>query len=59
MHGGDFAILADKDGQAYTEQLLTAKYDPTSGGGIGEPSKSGSEVLVLNRVLRFVVDANG
>ena len=43
----------------FREGVLKAKYDSKVGGAIGHPMGSGSEVVVLHRVVRCVVTADG
>ncbi|CAE7546001.1 unnamed protein product [Symbiodinium natans] len=52
VHGDDFLILADDDGQAHVEKVLRKKYDLRVDGSIG-PGEKKQEFCVLNRLVRF------
>ena len=52
VHGDDFLILADEDGQTFVEKILRAKYDLRIDGSIG-PGESKQELCLLNRLVRF------
>ena len=54
VHGDDFIALSYEDGHVYFEELLRSHYDRTVIGAIGLAYGSGSEMVVLNRVLCFV-----
>ena len=57
IHGDDFVALSDMDGHQYLEALPRAQCELKCGGEVGLPFGSGCEMVVLNRVLRFALDA--
>ena len=59
VHGDDFVVLADCDGQEHFQKLLGEKYDYKTVGQIGEDIDGESELTVLNRIIRMTTDEKG
>ena len=52
VHGDDFVVLGDSQGQHETEQLLRSQYDLRVDGAMG-PGESKQEFTVLNRIVSY------
>ena len=51
VHGDDFLVLADKEGQEYMQKILKEKYEYRCDGEIGR--NSGDHLTILNRIVTF------
>ncbi len=53
VHGDDFFVLADEEGQQYLEKLLSSRYDYRCEGAVGPEDGDGTELCMLNRTIRY------
>eukprot|EP00973_Karenia_brevis_P074159 10306836-Karenia_brevis.AAC.1 len=53
VHGDDFLALGDEKAHQELEKLLKQKYDLRIKGCIGLETQDGTEMTVLNRILRY------
>ena len=51
VHGGDFLVLVDQEGQEYMQQVLKEKYEYRCDGEIGKGS--GKHLTILNRIVSY------
>ena len=51
VHGDDFLVLEDKEGQEYMQKILKEKYEYRCDGEIGR--NSGDHLTILNRIVTF------
>lgn len=51
VHGDDFLVLSDKEGQDYMREVLGKKYEYRCDGTIGE--NSGDHLTILNRIVTY------
>ena len=53
VHGDDFVVLADDDGQEFVKKTFAERYAFKEVGGIGPDDGDGTEFVVLNRLIRY------
>ena len=53
VHGDDFFVLADEEGQQYLEKLLSSRYDYRCEGAVGPEDGDGTELCMLNRTIWY------
>ena len=51
VHGGDFLVIVDQEGQEYMQQVLKEKYEYRCDGEIGKGS--GKHLTILNRIVSY------
>jgi len=56
VHGDDGHVLADEDGQAYVQKLLTERYEIKVRAILGPEPQDEKEVTFLNRTVRITED---
>ena len=54
VHGDDFMVLADQEGQEYMHQVLKEKYEYKRDGEIGKGSRK--HLTILNRIVTYEQD---
>eukprot|EP00973_Karenia_brevis_P094327 12421920-Karenia_brevis.AAC.1 len=53
VHGDDFLALGDEEAHKTLEAMLKQKYELCIEGCIGPEAQDGTQMTVLNRILRF------